>query len=118
MPIVALTRRWPAGESRLSPSAACTEAIRLATSLAVSQQDLALLGQHEAARVAMEQRGAEILLERADLPADRRLAQAQPLGGAREAAGLRHGVEDPDPIPVHHHPSAPLLSRRSPAGAA
>ena len=76
-PIVALTRSSPAAVSRLSPSAVWTDAIRLATSLAACEQDLALLGEHEPARMPMEQRGSEILLERADLTADRRLAQAQ-----------------------------------------
>ena len=65
------------------------------------QQYFPLLGQHEAACVAMEQRGGEILLERTDLPADRRLAQAKPLRGTGEAAGMRDGMEDADPIPIH-----------------
>ena len=59
----------------------------------------------------------QILLERADLAADRRLAQAQPLGGAGEAAGLGHGMEDPHPVPVHHRASffVPRASRHAAA---
>ena len=58
-----------------------------------AEQHLALLGQHQAARMAVEQRHADILLQRADLPRDRRLRQTQRLGGMRERAGLRRGVK-------------------------
>ena len=43
-------------------------------------------GQHHAARHALEQRDAELVLERLDLRADRRLADVQPLGGAGQVA--------------------------------
>ena len=46
-------------------------------------QQLALLGQDQAAGVAVEQRHAEAFLERADLAADRRLAEVR--------APRRHG---------------------------
>ena len=82
------------------------------------EQDLALLGQHEPARMAMEQRGAQILLERPDLPADGGLAEAKPLGRAREASRLRHGVKNPDAIPIQHSNSLRRPLRRSPARAA
>ena len=43
--------------------------------------------------VADEQRPAEFVLQRADLPADRGLRDAQELGTAAVAAELRHGLE-------------------------
>jgi len=42
----------------------------------------------------VKQRRAQILLERTDLPADRRLAQAQPFRCPGEASCLGYGVED------------------------
>ena len=76
------------------------------------QHDLALLGQHEAARMPVEQRDPEMLLERADLPADRRLAQPQPVGGTGEAPSLRDGVEDADSVPIERqcHVLSPALA--------
>ncbi len=65
------------------------------------EQQLALLGQDEAAGMAMEQRHGEALLERADLPADRRLAEVQRLTRMGEAAGLGNRVENPQLVPVH-----------------
>jgi len=44
-----------------------------------AEQHLALLGEDEAARVAVKQRRAEVGFERADLTADRRLAESQRL---------------------------------------
>ena len=58
-----------------------------------AEQHLALLGQHQAARMAVEQRHADIVLQRADLPRDRRLRQAQRLGGMGERPGLSRGVK-------------------------
>ena len=73
-------------------------------------EELALLGQDQAAGVAVEQRHLEVLLERADLAADRRLRQAQIMAGMGEAAGLGDRVEDPELVPIHR-PSAPSLAR-------
>ena len=66
-----------------------------------AEQHLALLGQHQAARVAVEQRDLELLLQRRYLPADRRLAHAQRLTGMGEAAGLGGGMKDSELVPVH-----------------
>src|SRR6185312_14229330 len=49
----------------------------------------------------VEERDAQALLERADLPADRRLAQIERLAGMREAAGIGNGVKHPELVPVH-----------------
>ena len=75
-----------------------------------AKQQLALLGQDQAARMAVEQRHAEAFLERADLPADRRLAEIQRLAGMGEAARLGDRVKDPQLVPIHRHvrlPAAP-----------
>ena len=67
MPMVVLTRRWPAAESRLSPRRRLHRGHPLGDLIGRMQQYFPLLGQHEAACVAMEQRGGEVLLERTDL---------------------------------------------------
>ena len=51
------------------------------------------LGEHDAAAAALEQRLAELVLERLDLAAQRRLRDAQSLGGARDVLLLRHRDE-------------------------
>ena len=76
------------------------------------EQQLALLGQQQPAGVPAEQRGVEALLERADLAADRRLAQVQRVAGVGEAAGVGHRMEDSQLVPVHR------VSRRSLSAAA
>ena len=54
-------------------------------------QHAALLGQHQRAVPALEQRDAQVLLQRPDLPADGRLRDEQLLGrlGEGEVAGRR-----------------------------
>jgi hypothetical protein len=64
-------------------------------------QQLALLGEDEPARMAVEQRDAELLLERGDLPRYRRLRQAELLARMGEAAGLGGCVEDLELVPIH-----------------
>ena len=66
-----------------------------------AEQQFALLGQDEAARVAVEQRGLEFLLERADLPAHRRLAEIENLSGMGEGAGIRRCLKNPQLVPIH-----------------
>ena len=78
---VAVTLSWPVGWSLLSAS--CASASELGEDLvrgAVEQ--LALLGQDQAAGVAVEQRHVEALLERADLAADRGLAEGSSVSPA------------------------------------
>src|SRR5437879_10798569 len=58
----------------------------------------------------VEQRYAEAFLERADLPADRGLAQVERLAGMGEAARLGDRVKNPQLVPVHRH----LLAFREP----
>ena len=64
-------------------------------------EHFALLGENEAARMAMEQRHIESVFKRADLAADRRLRQAQFMAGMGEASRIRHRVEDPELVPIH-----------------
>ena len=61
--------------------------------------------------MAMEKRGAERFLQRADLAGDRRLAEAQALARMGQAAGLRHGVKDAQLVPVHR-PLRPFADHR------
>src|SRR5262249_16149142 len=78
-------------------------------------EQLALLGQDQAAGVAVEQRDLEALLERADLAAHRRLAEIERFAGMGEAAGLGDGVEDPELVPVHRHGGPSPSPRARPA---
>jgi hypothetical protein len=66
-----------------------------------AEQRLALFGEDQAARMAMKQRRAEILFERADLPADGRLAQTQRFAGMGERARLGRGLKNAQLVPVH-----------------
>ena len=66
-----------------------------------SQQHFALLGQNEAASMAMKQRRAEVGLERPNLTADRRLAEAQGLACVRERSRVRGGLKNAQLIPIH-----------------
>ena len=52
------------------------------------EQELALLGEDQSARVAMKQRDRELLLERAHLARHGRLRQAELLARMGEAAGF------------------------------
>ena len=72
-----------------------------------AEQEVALLGQDQPAGVAVEQRRLELALEGADLPAHRRLAEAEIVAGAGEAAGFRDGVEDPESCPSPRRALAP-----------
>ena len=49
---------------------------------------------------------AQRLLERCDAARDGGVVELQPLGGAEDLAGARHGKEDADVIPVHGDPQA------------
>ena len=73
------------------------------------EQQLPLLGQEQPARVPAEERGVEALLQRADLPADRRLAEVQRVAGMGQAARVGHGMEDSQLVPVHGIPHRPVV---------
>ena len=64
-------------------------------------QHLARLGQPELGASALEQRKAELLLERLELQAHRGLAQQEVRRRRRDAATLGHRVEDPEVVEVH-----------------
>ena len=66
-----------------------------------AEQQVALFGEDETARMAMEQRHRELLLQRADLPRDGRLRQAELLAGMREAARFRRRVKHLQLVPIH-----------------
>ena len=66
-----------------------------------AEQQVALLGEDQAARMAVEQRHRELLLQRADLARHRRLRQAELLAGMREAARFRRRVKHLQLVPIH-----------------
>ena len=65
------------------------------------EEQLALLGQDQPARVTVEERGVERLLQRADLPRHCRLAEIQHVAGMGQAAGIGDGMKDPKLVPIH-----------------
>src|SRR5947209_3902130 len=73
-------------------------------------EDVALLGQDQSACMPMEERRLQLALERADLAADRRLAEPQRFARMREGAGLGGGVENAQLVPVQNA-SSPLGAR-------
>src|SRR5262249_26994533 len=58
-------------------------------------------GEDDAAAAALEERLAELVLERLNLPAERRLRDAEPLGGARDVLLLGHGDEVVELLEAH-----------------
>src|SRR5215472_10787972 len=62
-------------------------------------EQLALLGEDEAASVPVEQRHRQLLLQRADLARYRRLREAELLSRMGEAAGFSGSVEDLELVP-------------------
>ena len=73
---------------------------RLLHRLGVGQQFLARAGRHEAVGQAIEQAGADLLLERADAPRHGRMADAQRLGRRRQRAFAGEGEKDAEVVPV------------------
>ena len=74
-----------------------------------AKKHFALLGQQKPARMTMKQRRLEVIFQRRDLSADRRLAQMQRLAGMGEGPGGGGGVKNAQLVPVHPAP-APVLS--------
>jgi hypothetical protein len=66
-----------------------------------AEQQVALLGEDQAAGMAVEQRDRKLLLQRADLARYRRLRQAKLLAGMREAPCFRSRVKDLQLVPIH-----------------
>ena len=64
-------------------------------------EQFALLGEDQAAGMAVEQRHLQAVFQGRDLAAHRRLAEVQQLAGMGEAARLRHRVEDAQLVPIH-----------------
>jgi hypothetical protein len=69
----------------------------------VGQQLPAGVGQRHAVAVPGQQRGAEILFQRADLPTERRLRDVQLIGGAAEVQLTGDGDEVPQLAQVQIH---------------
>ena len=72
------------------------------------KQELALLGQLQPPRMAVEQQQVEVLFEHADLAAHRGLAEPQGLAGLGEAARLGDSVKHTELVPVHHASVVPF----------
>jgi hypothetical protein len=75
------------------------------------EQKLPLFGQDQPPRMAVKQRRVEVLLQRADLPADGRLTQMQRIARMRQAARIRNRVKYPQLVPIHTRvlPLPPIL---------
>jgi hypothetical protein len=70
---------------------------------AAQQKMFPLGGQPNAPPGAMKKRDTEFLLERVDLARGRRLAEMQPVGGARHPAGIADRNEHLELAQVHEH---------------
>ena len=81
-------------------------------------EHLALFGEDQAAGVTVKQRYAQVRLKRADLPAHRRLAEAQFLAGMGEAARVGNRMKYPQFVPVHGRRSELKLPARAKSAAA
>ena len=81
---------WAAARVRAAAWAA-----ERSSALARGQEDLPGLGEPGALRGAVQQAGAQLLLEAADLPAQRRLGEVQGGGGAAEVPVLGDDGEVP-----------------------
>ena len=66
-----------------------------------SIEQFALLGENQAAGVAVKQRYRQLLFERAHLARHRRLRQPELFAGMREAAGLGRGMKYFELVPIH-----------------
>ena len=66
----------------------------------------ALLGENQSPRVAMEKRGVEAFLKRADLAADRRLAQVQLVARMGQRPRVGHRMKYSELVPVHRLPTS------------
>ena len=78
-------------------------------------KQFALLGEDQAARMAVEQRYGELAFQCRDLTRHRRLRQAESLAGMGERAGLGCGVKHLQLVPVHRlvGPAIGLFRRRT-----
>ena len=92
------------GARSSTTAAICTPArsSRSATASACASRSRPASVGTRAAAAAHEQRGAELALERGDLLGDRRLAERERLGGARERAGAGDRAERQQPACVEH----------------
>ena len=68
----------------------------------VRDQRPARVGEPHAARTALQEGGAGLLLERRDLLADGRLREVERVRGGRERASFRHFLQDPQAAHVEH----------------
>ena len=75
------------------------------------EQEAPGVGQRDLVRRAPQQLDAELALEQAHLPAQRRLRDVQALGRAREVALGRHGDEVAQPAQLGHAPDASRRAR-------
>jgi hypothetical protein len=66
-----------------------------------AEQQVALFGEDQPARVAVEQRHREFLLQRADLPRYCRLRKPELLAGVGKASRLCSRVKDFQLVPIH-----------------
>ena len=57
------------------------------------EQEFTLLGENQSSGMSVKEGGVEALLQRANLPGYRRLAEMKGVTGMRQAPGVRHGVK-------------------------
>jgi len=105
-PFVGQCRRRPDGQHRHRPVAADgAGGLGYALDLVGDGGEIAFAGfrQHHAAAHLGQQAHPELDLKRLDLLGDRRRRHAELLGGARDAAGARGGMENPNRLDRYLH---------------
>ena len=109
--VAAAARTRPAGEC--SPPATRSRSASASSSRRIGVLERGLAGRREldAALGSDEERLAELGLERLDLVADRRLRQAEPLGGAGEVERLGDDPEGAKLREFHPPPLASIITK-------
>ena len=110
-PTVVVTRSVPVGFSEASVRRDRTASSFCSHVVGGAEEMLALLGEDQAAGMAVEERDAEILLERATCRLTADWLMLSVLAGVGEGAGLRGRVEDAELVPVHRPPPGRLFRR-------
>ncbi len=77
-----------------------------------AEQELALFGQKQAARMTVEQRDLELVLKRRDLPADGGLGEPQFVAAMGKALCFSGRVEDAQLVPIERHNVTGLFRRQ------
>ena len=106
--MVVVTRRSPKTSSSLSRMRAAAVSRRRTICDGGVEQQFALFGENQSARVAVKKRGIQAFLQRPDLSAHGRLTEMQRLARVRQAARIGHRVKYSELVPIHCDITVPI----------